>query len=617
MLASTALLLVATLAPALFVPTQAAQENDPEIQEALASMNQYRRWLGLDQMAINPALQAAAEAHANYYRQNYGDPNLAGMGLHMETPGMPGFTGATMRDRARAQGYEGSVNENVGLSGSMIWSLEWFMNTINHRLPIIDPRYTDVGMATVDDGDIVFEVIMFGMPEYSNNGDPEWVVWPPDGTTGVGLSFWGESPNPFPGATFPTGLPITMSYLGDGGISLSSWSIHANGEELASFGSVGTGFLSGRAALITASAPLEYGTTYTVSASGTAGDEPYARTWSFTTKIDDSDSLARGGDEVPEEGAAPTPELTATPEPSPEPTAAPADTAAVEIAPAAPPFEDADPDLPMPPGLQFSPEGVQALWTALDGAVHDEREIRSWILGTDVWAAGEEAYAEEPAGARDVYYFDKARVEAGEAHELEDLGSLTAGLLVRDMILGEAQVGDETFLEIGPAEIPLAGDPLEFNENAPTYASLYSVASVDGDDNRAEARFGAFIVDTLYHDGTTGKNEQLSGVASYGSYHPATGHNVAAVFEDYFETLPIAWWEITGLPITEPYWTRVMVREQPRWVLVQAFERRLLTYTPDNAPDWQVEMGNVGRHYYEWRYGIEPPATAPPRQPRG
>jgi hypothetical protein len=44
-------------------------------------------------------------------------------------------------------------------------------------------------------------------------------------------------------------------------------------------------------------------------------------------------------------------------------------------------------------------------------------------------------------------------------------------------------------------------------------------------------------------------------------------------------------------------------------VLVQPFERRVLTYTPSNAPAWRVEMGNIGRHYYEWRYREEPPGN--------
>jgi hypothetical protein len=38
-------------------------------------------------------------------------------------------------------------------------------------------------------------------------------------------------------------------------------------------------------------------------------------------------------------------------------------------------------------------------------------------------------------------------------------------------------------------------------------------------------------------------------------------------------------------------------------VLVQLFERRVLTYTPSNQAGWQVEMGNVGQHYHSWRYG--------------
>ncbi|MFN3335892.1 MAG: CAP domain-containing protein, partial [Thermomicrobium sp.] len=63
---------------------------------------------------------------------------------------------------------------------------------------------------------------------------------------------------------------------------------------------------------------------------------------------------------------------------------------------------------------------------------------------------------------------------------------------------------------------------------------------------------------------------------------------------------------IIGRPITEPYWTLVRLRGEVRWVLVQAFERRLLTYTPENPEGWRVEMGNVGRHYYEWRYGTPP-----------
>jgi hypothetical protein len=48
---------------------------------------------------------------------------------------------------------------------------------------------------------------------------------------------------------------------------------------------------------------------------------------------------------------------------------------------------------------------------------------------------------------------------------------------------------------------------------------------------------------------------------------------------------------------------RLSARELP--ILFQVFERRVLTYNPANPPRWRMEMGNVGRHSYKWRYGTE------------
>ena len=39
-------------------------------------------------------------------------------------------------------------------------------------------------------------------------------------------------------------------------------------------------------------------------------------------------------------------------------------------------------------------------------------------------------------------------------------------------------------------------------------------------------------------------------------------------------------------------------------MLIQAFERRVLTYAPEQPKGWQVQMGNIGQHYFEWRYGL-------------
>jgi hypothetical protein len=34
----------------------------------------------------------------------------------------------------------------------------------------------------------------------------------------------------------------------------------------------------------------------------------------------------------------------------------------------------------------------------------------------------------------------------------------------------------------------------------------------------------------------------------------------------------------------------------------QLYERRVVTYTPSNPAEFRVEMGNVGQHYFQWRY---------------
>jgi hypothetical protein len=58
-----------------------------------------------------------------------------------------------------------------------------------------------------------------------------------------------------------------------------------------------------------------------------------------------------------------------------------------------------------------------------------------------------------------------------------------------------------------------------------------------------------------------------------------------------------------GFPISPPFGTQLVVGGVARPVFIQAFERRVLTYTPSNPDPFKVEMGNVGQHYVAWRYG--------------
>jgi uncharacterized lipoprotein YddW (UPF0748 family) len=245
------------------------------------------------------------------------------------------------------------------------------------------------------------------------------------------------------------------------------------------------------------------------------------------------------------------------------------------------------------------------LWNRTDQPVAQGRTSRSWTWGPKSYATGTERYAESPSGKRLVQYWDKSRMEITNPNgDRNQLWFVTNGLLTKELISGKAQVGHSAFVTRAPAMVPVAGDPDD--PNSPTYASFVQRASLDGD-RRAASAVGATVVQTINRDGSLGFDQHL---ARYGVrntvYNNELGHNIPNVFADYFKTMPIDWVFALGYPIAEPYWARVKVGGQVKDVLIQVYERRVLTYTPDNAPQYRVEMGNVGQHYWRWRYGSAP-----------
>lgn len=250
-------------------------------------------------------------------------------------------------------------------------------------------------------------------------------------------------------------------------------------------------------------------------------------------------------------------------------------------------------------------------WARTDRPVNDGTVSRTWIWGPESNAFSRvEPYVESPGGERTVRYYDKSRMEiSNPASSPTSLWYVTNGLLVMEMITGRLQIGDNAYEQRQPAQVDIAGDGN--NPLAPTYASLVGLL------NLPAATEGSPIVQTIDHAGTVSNNPALAsrGVTA-AHYVPETNHSVASVFWSFVNTRDIVYqngnltidslflnpFYATGLPITEPYWTTVKVNGFDQDVLVQAFERRILTYTPDNPPGWTVEAGNVGQHYYQWRY---------------
>ncbi len=252
-------------------------------------------------------------------------------------------------------------------------------------------------------------------------------------------------------------------------------------------------------------------------------------------------------------------------------------------------------------------------WGRTDYPVSTGTVSRTWLWGpkaeTPVMT---EAYADSPDRKRQVQYFDKARMEI--THPDGDASSpwyVTSGLLAKEMVTGKMQVGNDSFESRQPATIDVAGDLSD--PTGPTYASFSGLLNQPSHDP------GWVIDQVVKRDGSVHSDSTFAD-----KYHVTlavneaeTGHSVAAPFWDFMNSSGTIWdgsnysqgrlfpnaFYVTGLPITEPYWTTVKLGGKDTNVLVQIFERRVLTYTPSNPTGWQVESSNVGLHYYTWRYG--------------
>lgn len=256
--------------------------------------------------------------------------------------------------------------------------------------------------------------------------------------------------------------------------------------------------------------------------------------------------------------------------------------------------------------FQFANSSFQSLWNETDANPGN----RSLTWGPRPWFDYREFYKQSPNGLRQVQYFDKSRMEINQPNATKDRFYVTNGLLPVEMISGRVKLGDGTGADQNdqraPAQIPVAGDLAKVNPDAPTYASFAPVATTDNgyqDPNRVGQRVSA----TFDKNGNIGSRPELATPETQiVAYNTQIRHNIPAVFKTYQDfydrsggvTAIFAF----GLPITDPYWVRARVGGVEKDVMVQIYERRVLTFTPSNPDQYKVEMGNVGQHYFQWRY---------------
>lgn len=167
-------------------------------------VNQYRGQFELKPFQLEPSLNAAASAHADYMTINQET-------THLESAKEKGFVGATPMDRAGSFGYTGGyISENVS-SGQKDYkeAINGLVDAPYHRLSWLNPNLSDLGYSSREK----YYSFLFGGKKVKED---QVVVYPLDNQKGVAISWDGnETPDPLRmhRKKERVGYPVTLSYF--------------------------------------------------------------------------------------------------------------------------------------------------------------------------------------------------------------------------------------------------------------------------------------------------------------------------------------------------------------------------------------------------------------------
>lgn len=266
---------------------------NPKQIEALGYVNDVRRAVGLPPVDEIAVLNAAADAHADFYALHYQKYQQTGLSPHAEDASFgDGYTDADFFERMRKHGFTGwGGSEIIAFYHHPQKAVQGWVETLYHRIPIVDPESATMGYGGAGGGVSAIDVIDFGTGAPTPQGLTE-VLYPWEGQTDVPRSWDGyENPQPpVPPGGYPSGTIITATFIAStptiqvhklidpSGAELAhTWLSPANDQHLAQTGNVIS---------LYADEPLEPLTTYRVVLEGTRKGQPWQIEWSFTTAAD-------------------------------------------------------------------------------------------------------------------------------------------------------------------------------------------------------------------------------------------------------------------------------------------------------------------------------------------
>jgi predicted Zn-dependent protease len=250
---------------------------------ALDVANAARSAAGVPALREDPALDEGAQAHAYFYLFNVSQSQVSGTGITMEDPSLPGFTGARGIDRDRHFGFTGArgteLADHALTAGA---SAQSFVDSVFHRLPVVDRETVAAGFGEARVGSIVIAVLDVGA---GPAGAGDAALYPADGQSGVPASFVdNEVPDPLPtGAIPPVGYPVSLEVGGAQQLKVTTGRlIGPDGKDVPIFTFQPGSQLGQSQWAMAARQPLTPGARYTADVTGTVDGADFTRRWSFT-----------------------------------------------------------------------------------------------------------------------------------------------------------------------------------------------------------------------------------------------------------------------------------------------------------------------------------------------
>lgn len=267
------LLALATLAP---------QQNQEPDKRALERINFYRKLAGIEPVALDAALSKSCAAHANYLAKNSGNRATEGLGMHNEDPKLPGYS---------AEGAKAGKSSVVFPVGSPVVAVDGWMGSLFHRIPLLDPELTKVGVGFAKGGKFGGFIVVDTVSVHDGKFPEKAIVFPVAGQTDVPLKFAPEYPPPIPEKNENNaGYPVTITFE-DGTVVREVTATLEDGakKELPVWLSTpekpagGHGAFQRFTICMIAQRPLKPSTTYTVNVKATVNKKEWSQSWSFTT----------------------------------------------------------------------------------------------------------------------------------------------------------------------------------------------------------------------------------------------------------------------------------------------------------------------------------------------